>query len=532
MDSNLGLLVLSGIYGLFFFGRMWLISRAQDVSEWRLPAVAFFVVFGLALLVVPDSAGYVGAVAVLVLIIVPLQGLRLVSRLIWARRFGLARRLLMGLRVLHPTAQQHEEHDYYRALELLRAGDTEAAKRLITPLAQPGKRLAHSAQYLLFRTDWAWAACREWIEQGWAQQPTTRDDPHQSFAYARTLGELGELNAMWAAIDRNWETLSKSPYLSLSLLSAFAFSGDTNAVDKVLRGPLYLADDHTKTIWRAVAHFAAGKTPTAESLITTALATKPEAEARGLYERRLNAPPSVATGTLSTASQQAAARATKWLDEAVQVNTQYTKTPWLTYALILSTIAVFGVELARGSSTDLRILYALGAFLPTAILNEGEWWRLVASLFLHYGWVHLLANMLALNAIGPFVERTFGTLRFAITYFGAGIGAGLLMLAAYQANLTDRAFGLTLAVGASGAIMGLIGAYGAIVLGSWLRTRQVRWRSQLATVAVILGLQLLLDLSGTLQTSLPIHFGGAAIGFVVALLFGAVRTNSAATRAS
>jgi membrane associated rhomboid family serine protease len=82
-------------------------------------------------------------------------------------------------------------------------------------------------------------------------------------------------------------------------------------------------------------------------------------------------------------------------------------------------------------------------------------WQLVTYMFLHGGLMHLLFNMLALFFLGPEVERTLGGRQFMILYFGCGIlgGLGWLLLS----------FGTVgYCVGASGAVYGMIGAFGGL----------------------------------------------------------------------
>jgi rhomboid protease GluP len=59
------------------------------------------------------------------------------------------------------------------------------------------------------------------------------------------------------------------------------------------------------------------------------------------------------------------------------------------------------------------------AFFANDILS-GEWWRMFSYLFVHANWLHLLMNLLGLWALGPFVERAFGWLRFSLIYLFAG----------------------------------------------------------------------------------------------------------------
>lgn len=121
--------------------------------------------------------------------------------------------------------------------------------------------------------------------------------------------------------------------------------------------------------------------------------------------------------------------------------------PRVTYILLYINIIIFLLLELNGGSTNIEALVQYGAKYNPAIL-EGEWWRIVTSMFLHIGFLHLIMNMIALYYLGMMVERIFGSLRFIYIYLLAGIAGGL----------TSFAFNISIAAGASGAIFGLLGA--------------------------------------------------------------------------
>lgn len=91
---------------------------------------------------------------------------------------------------------------------------------------------------------------------------------------------------------------------------------------------------------------------------------------------------------------------------------------------------------------------------------QGEWWRLVTCMFLHYGLLHLLFNSWALFQVGPIVERLYGRLLFVLLYLGSGLTGSLGTLL----RNSDRIW----SAGASGAVFGIYGA----LLGYLLREKQ------------------------------------------------------------
>jgi rhomboid protease GluP len=81
--------------------------------------------------------------------------------------------------------------------------------------------------------------------------------------------------------------------------------------------------------------------------------------------------------------------------------------------------------------------------------TDGEWWRLLTSLFIHFGIAHLVLNMLALVMFGSLVERLYGSVNYLLIYILAGI-AGSLASISWRPEINSA--------GASGAIFGILGA--------------------------------------------------------------------------
>jgi rhomboid protease GluP len=137
---------------------------------------------------------------------------------------------------------------------------------------------------------------------------------------------------------------------------------------------------------------------------------------------------------------------------------------------------------------------------------------LVVSLFLHFGPAHLAMNMLALWVLGPFVEFALGARRFLLVYMVAGLGSmGVVMAFASGPN------GEQLTAGASGCIMGLVGATAALMLRGWRREKAVSARRRLAAMLLIVGVQIIFD-SVVPNVSMTAHLSGALIGFIATMI--------------
>ena len=114
----------------------------------------------------------------------------------------------------------------------------------------------------------------------------------------------------------------------------------------------------------------------------------------------------------------------------------------VTAALLIAIAIIWIAELA-----DPTILER-GAIVPH-LLAEGEYWRILTAMFLHAGWLHWAANSWTLYQLGMLYEAMFGSKRFAIVYFVSG------GIASIASSLRVE----SASVGASGAILGILGAF-------------------------------------------------------------------------
>jgi len=124
----------------------------------------------------------------------------------------------------------------------------------------------------------------------------------------------------------------------------------------------------------------------------------------------------------------------------------------MTPLLVLLCVAVFaGMVLSGVSATQPSTAAILdwGGNEAARVLLRREYWRLLTSVFVHCGWIHLAVNMWCLFNIGPLVERLYGNLAYIAIYLAAGIGGAIASAATPPPKVS---------VGASGAIFGVLGA--------------------------------------------------------------------------
>ncbi|MET8311760.1 MULTISPECIES: rhomboid family intramembrane serine protease [unclassified Micromonospora] len=131
---------------------------------------------------------------------------------------------------------------------------------------------------------------------------------------------------------------------------------------------------------------------------------------------------------------------------------------------------------------------------------DGQWYRLVTAMFLHYGVIHLLLNMWALWVLGRSLEANLGPLRFGALYLIAGLGGNV---AAYLFSAQNSA-----TAGASTAVFGL---FAALII---IERKMGRDISQVIPILVI-NLVFTLTVPGI---SIPGHLGGLVVGGAMALV--------------
>lgn len=171
---------------------------------------------------------------------------------------------------------------------------------------------------------------------------------------------------------------------------------------------------------------------------------------------------------------------------------------------------VMGVDPNQPSNED---LIKWGAnFLPFTLGNDV--WRMVTSLFLHIGLMHLMFNMFALYYFGQIAERMFGSINLLALFLLSGIGGNVLNNYLGWQGVTQGQLPVVSA-GASGGIMG-IGM--ALLITALLKTAinrlQLSFHSIFMVMAINLGYGFLvggIDNAG--------HIGGAIVGALLGLLY-------------
>ena len=184
--------------------------------------------------------------------------------------------------------------------------------------------------------------------------------------------------------------------------------------------------------------------------------------------------------------------------------------------LLAINVLVFVIQLVKGvdlMTPETFQLIKWGANVSQLTLN-GQPWRLLTSMFLHIGLIHLAANCYMLTVLGPIVEREFGTVRFTLVYLLSGLFGSLA-----SALWAD---GFKVSAGASGALMGITGACLAHSLVAYLRDKQGFAASLMVPLAQTIGINLAF---GALVEGVDnaCHVGGLLSGAVIGGIFALTR---------
>lgn len=157
------------------------------------------------------------------------------------------------------------------------------------------------------------------------------------------------------------------------------------------------------------------------------------------------------------------------------------KKPVFTIFLVIINVSVFFGLSFIGMTEDASFMAEHGAMYVPYVLERGEYYRIFTSMFLHFGFQHLMNNMVMLIAIGYTLENELGRVKFLILYLLSGIGGTFVSM--YQdIHINEYA----VAAGASGAIFGLIGATIYVALRNHGRVGNVSGRGLVFMAAVTL----------------------------------------------
>ncbi|MCG1380368.1 rhomboid family intramembrane serine protease [Staphylococcus epidermidis] len=174
----------------------------------------------------------------------------------------------------------------------------------------------------------------------------------------------------------------------------------------------------------------------------------------------------------------------------------------ITYTLILINIVIWlCMILYLNRFSDVKLL-EVGGLVHFNVVH-GEWYRLISSMFLHFNFEHILMNMLSLFIFGKIVESIIGSWRMLIIYIISGL----------YGNFVSLSFNtITISVGASGAIFGLIGSIFVIMYLSKNFNKKMIGQLLIALVVLIVFSLFMSNIN------IMAHLGGFISGVLITLI--------------
>ena len=186
----------------------------------------------------------------------------------------------------------------------------------------------------------------------------------------------------------------------------------------------------------------------------------------------------------------------------------------VSFALLALNIVIFAVMTVDPIGEQVFLRFAQ---INQLVLRNDEWWRVLTAAFLHdrETLLHILFNMYALYLFGPQMERIVGPVPFLLLYLAAAATGGLAFFLLGGVTPADNA------VGASGAIFGLFGAW---LMAAFKARHTAFGRQQLRSLLVLLGINLALPLlprGGLLggEIAWEAHVGGLVAGALIAAVW-------------
>jgi rhomboid protease GluP len=493
------LALISVVIGAGYGGWFFLRQRPYGTATFGIMQLAAAVLAGLGLAGRKVDAAWLGIAGAIgigagacLLVLSPI--VRMVARrLVAVDRIGAAMRLLDLAELLAPGSGVAEEKALLHAMTEIREGRIEQTVDVLAAAKQRAPAAARLALderiAMLYVTAYRWSEAIAHAEAhlfGALPPPDGPSDGHGEGSLRDALGiappvwveligaygRIGDLDQAARMLARLEEVCTGRDDAALWIHRArvvfLALAGRTDAVRALVapRRARHMSAA-ARTYWMAVAHDHHGN----------------RAEAARAYEkaraRSRGRPRDLIDQALATLAETAAPRRIELAAVASEVVARIEAAPlpplirapgarrpratWLLTALLVAVAAT--TTLAIGPTSDIGVLMRAGAMVR-GVVAHGEWWRLVACLFIHVGALHLVLNTAGLFLFGRLAEDLFGTARMIAIFGVAGISGALASYLASPAGIS---------MGASGAVFGLLGA--VFVEITWHRRRyRAAWK--------------------------------------------------------
>lgn len=184
------------------------------------------------------------------------------------------------------------------------------------------------------------------------------------------------------------------------------------------------------------------------------------------------------------------------------------KTAYVNVVLIALNIGYFLLLEMIGSTEDSMFMIQHGAMFEPLVRERGEYYRLLTSVFMHFGINHIANNMIILFILGDNMERALGHIKYLVFYLVCGAGANIVSMVV---NVMQG--DVVVSAGASGAIFGVIGGLLYAVVINHGRLEDLSTRQLM--VMILCSLYFGFTSTGVDNVA---HVAGLIIGIVMAVL--------------
>ncbi len=527
------LVLISVVIGAGYWGVFFVRRQPHGTATFGLMQLAAALLAGLGLLgreVEAPWLGVAGAIGagagVCLLVLGPLVRMA-ARRLVAAEHVTAALRLLDLAELLAPGSGIAEEKALVRAMTEIREGRIEPTVEALTAArerAPAEARLAIDERIaMLYLAAYRWPEAIAYAEAHLLDSaPEHRPDEPGALrsalgvappvwveligAYSR-IGDLERAAQMLARLeDVCAERSDAAPWIHRARVVFLALAGRVDAVRVLVsRRQARHMSAAARSYWVAVAHEHAGDRASALVAFQKAR-SRSRGRPRALIDRELAELTAPRAAELAGAAGALVARleAAPLPPPFRSARPSRPRAAWLVTAALIAVSATTAI--AVGPTGDIGVMTRAGA-LVRGLVDGGEWWRLIACVFVHAGLTHLVFNVAGLLVLGRFAEDLFGSARMLAIFGVAGIAGAV---ASYLASPVG------VSAGASGAVFGLLGA--VFVEITWHRTRhRAAWkRGTWGGLAVVTVAQLGYDFLNPVIDQWA-HVAGLAAGAVLGL---------------
>ena len=181
--------------------------------------------------------------------------------------------------------------------------------------------------------------------------------------------------------------------------------------------------------------------------------------------------------------------------------------------IIIINVIVFFITLVGGDVYDAEYIAECGGLYPEYVSEGNEYYRLFTSMFLHFGFSHIVGNMIMLAIVGNMLERFTNKWKYLLIYIGGGLVSNLCSYWYYLLAEPN-----TVSAGASGAVFAAMGGLVAVALFDKSKKYYIK-----PVNIILLVVCTLRNTLGSAGVNHIAHITGLIAGFLISLILLNVR---------